>query len=44
MAHAEPFQDLMVHKIVGPGGQVVIAPDRKLTALTKDAKPYPSAY
>lgn len=41
MAHAEPFAETV---IVGPGGQVAIAPDRELTALTKDAKPRPSAY
>ena len=32
------FQELMVHKIVGPGGQVAIAPDRELTALTRDGQ------
>ena len=38
------FQDLMVHKIVGPGGQVAIAPDRELTALTKDGAQQAGAY
>lgn len=32
------FQELMVHKIVGPGGQVAIAPDRELTALARDGQ------
>ncbi len=32
------FQDLMVHGIVGPGGQVAIGPDREFTALTRDTK------
>ena len=33
-----PNGGFLVHKIVGPGGQVGIAPDRELTALTRDGQ------
>ena len=38
------LQELMVHKIVGPGGQVAIAADRELTELTKSSNQQSSAY
>ena len=38
------FQELMVHKIVGPGGQVAITADRDLTELTRNANQAPGAY
>ena len=34
----------MVHKIVGPGGQVAITADRDLTELTRNANQALGAY
>ena len=39
------LQELMLHMIVGPGGQAAISPDRELTELARgNGKPQASAY